>query len=297
MVDGEVIKARLVYIVVACLAALSILGSLFVFPAAEYPIFSPFLRDLGMAGFIALIIIFTIEKFTRERNNAAADRLIEKINGNLFRAIYRRYVPDEVFVEVEESLMFSSVFRTGHEVYYSIQVVDEPIDGIDCTKYVQCEARSNYMIKNLSDGPIHHDVVMTIERPLEEKLVNRCKILSVKIGKDNLSSDQILAATTLTDSQKVFRHAITLEKNEKIAIATSAALLKQKTDSEIWASRIPSDGITITVSVPGRDLAVNAHALHRQELEPIMNTPVLKKWALRYGMFPYQSVVFWWKAI
>lgn len=77
-------------------------------------------------------------------------------------------------------------------------------------------------------------------------------------------------------------------------MSTEATLIKQKLDQEIWASRIPSDGIKLTVSIPSKDLVVYANALHSEPLLPIINNDATKSWELNHGIFPFQSVVFWW---
>ncbi len=92
-----------VYLTIFCISLLFLVISAHYH--SEWPVLSPFFKELGVAGVIALILVFTIEKFTRQRHEKAANTLVEKINNNLFHAIYKRYIPEEVFSEVEKSLL------------------------------------------------------------------------------------------------------------------------------------------------------------------------------------------------
>ena len=80
----------------------------------DYATFAIFLKELAFAGMIALILIGTIERFNRRRHERAANALVERINKNLFHAIYERYIPHAVFNEVEKGLLRSNVFRQEH---------------------------------------------------------------------------------------------------------------------------------------------------------------------------------------
>lgn len=293
--DGGIDSANLFYFIVFCVALVALLAAHLV--PKDWPITASILKELGTAGIVSLVIIFTIERFTRTKTQKAADRLLERINADLFYAIYKRYIPNDVFVEVERALLHASVFRTDHEIYYTIENIDEPLDRVDISQYVRCRAQSRSRLKNVTGGPILHNVVLTLERPLDDALVKHCRIVSVKVGDVFLASAEVEKHTTATDTQIVFRYPVQIDAGKVLDVATDSLLLKGRTDQEIWASRVPSSGTSLTVSIPGRDLKVMANALHSEQLQPVLNTDVTKKWELKHGMFPYQSVVFWWKPV
>lgn len=252
-----------------------------------------FVKEIGFAGLISLILVFTIEKFTRGRHERAADKMVEKINFNLFHAIYKRHIPNETMAALEKTLFRSGVFRRQHELHYDIVSLPQNAD-MKCEKHVKCTASSRYKLENVTDSNITHSVVLTIERPIDSELEALCKIESVQIGSDNLTRQQIDAATSKTDAQIVFSHPIFLKSRQSVVIQSTAVLVKRKTDQEIWSSRIPSDGIKLTVSVPGKDLKVLANALHHEPLESLLSNESSSSWELRHGTFPFQSIVFWW---
>lgn len=265
-----------------------------------WPVIAPLLKEIGTAGLIALVVIFSVERYSRNRHAKAADALVDRMNRNLFHAIYNRYIPEEVFVEVEKCLMHNGVFRRGHEINYTIQNIDSDLEDeqgkktVDCTKHVKCLAQSRYSLENLTNGSIQHKVKLVLERPIDPKWNDYCDIMSMKIGGRDLSTQEIDQYSSKTEVQLVFEFPITIPPNGKVEITSVSTLLKLKTDSEIWTSRLPSDGIKLTVSMPNKDINVNASAMHSEKLVKVLDNQVTKSWELKHGIFPHQSVVFWW---
>lgn len=122
----------------------------------------------------------------------------------------------------------------------------------------------------------------------------QCVINSIIINGITLTDEEIASHLSTTESQKVFCRNTRIPPNGSIEVSSSSYLFKQKTDSEIWASRIPSNGFKLTVSMPSKDIKVLAQAHHSEKLVPILSYEVTKSWELKHGMFPFQSVIFWW---
>ena len=254
-----------------------------------------FLKELAFAGVIALILIVTIERFNRRRHELAADALVKRISDNLFHAIYERYVPPAVFKEVEKALLRANVFRQEHKVYYTLDILDDPVlVGPPCGKYIRCKAQASYPLTNITGIPIVHPVKLNIERPPEREFIEHCKIVKVEINGRSLSPEEIRTNTTGTDIQICFRYDVSIKPGEKIQVYTDAELVKRDLDQEIWTSMLPSDGIELTVTVPAKNLEIKAHALHMEEVKVIQKNDSTTVWSLKHGMFPFQSVVFWW---
>ncbi|MEW6166046.1 MAG: hypothetical protein AB1642_13390 [Pseudomonadota bacterium] len=287
-------NAKGVYIIVLIISTLLFtIGHLL---HADYPMWSVFVKELSFAGFIALILIGTIERFTRNRHEKAANRLVKRINNDLFHAIYERYIPPKVLSEVEKALMGSNVYRENHEVNYTIDNLDdsEKLGGLPCDRHVKCSIVAMYNLKNITDHSVKHDIELNLERPIDPEWEVHCKITEVEIDGQALASEDIAEQTSLTPAQIKFSHTVTLKPREVVPVITKATLIKRKLDQEVWSSRLPSDGIKLIVTVPARDLDVRAHAHHHEELKRLLGTGVSTTWELGFGMFPHQSVVFWW---
>lgn len=246
-------------------------------------------KEVGFALIVAIFLVFTIEKFTREHHQAAADELMEKTHKNLFHAIYKRYIPERVFEEVEKSLMESDVVRSRHELDYTIEARADRPDLVTCT------AQTSYELSSVVDAPVTHKIVVRLELPIEEHFHQECSIDELRIGNAVLNA-HILARYIVRDAEHcTLSYPMEMTPRGVYQISTRSRLVKKTTDMEVWASRIPSDGLKLTVSTPSKSLEVCASANHSQKLEERLNNGVTKKWDLPFGIFPYQSIIFWWK--
>lgn len=244
-------------------------------------------KELGFALIVAVFLVGTIERFSRERHEAAAQESVASINRNLFYAIFKRYIPEKVFEEVENSVMEANVFRTKHELDYTIQDYEGD--------FVTCLAQTSYDLTSVVDAPIDHEIVVRLELPIDARYVSKCEIIQVKIGSSLLSALELANGIDRDHEHCTLRFKTRIEGRATISISTKSQLIKKTTDVEVWASRIPSDGLKLTVSTPGGNLEVCATANHSQQLENKISNTVTKKWDLPYGIFPFQSIMFWWK--
>lgn len=253
-------------------------------------------HELGFAGIVAIVLIFTIEKFTREKHQRAADDLLDQINQDLFKTIYKRYIPNSVFNEVEKCVMKSAVFRESHQLDYTIDTFPEHTDELLRSSCFKCIAQTNYKLKNLlSDQPVKHQVTVVLERPINSAWDDLCTIEEVRMNDQVLAFDQLTQATKRTDPHILFEHEIEIPSGSEVSIFTKSMLIKNKVDSEIWCSRLPSDGLTLTVSTPTKGLTVQANANHSEKLRQTLNIDVTQRWELKFGIFPFQSIIFFWK--
>lgn len=103
-------RENVLYLIVALISILLILVGVIL--AETAPTISSFVKELGIAGVISLIVIFTVEKITKERHRIETQNLYEKINKNLFHAIYNRYIAPKVFREAEKLLLSVDAYRS-----------------------------------------------------------------------------------------------------------------------------------------------------------------------------------------
>lgn len=257
-----------------------------------YPIF---LKELAFAVLIAITLIYTIEKANRASHERAADALIEKINIDLFHAIYKRAIPSAVFAEVEKCLLRSCVYRENYSLIYTLNKLDS-VEG-----YLSCTAESNYTIKNITDASVEHWVKLIVEMPIEKAMTKYCSIESIEIGGRRLSQDEIQRhLESNTELQMNFSQKIEMVAGETVVVKTKALLVKRIVDEEVWRCVLPSSGIKLQVVTPASDLRVSAVAFHSEKLQPTYGTDAVgpvHMWELNYGIFPHQALAFFWRPV
>jgi len=273
--------------------------------------FLAFLHDLGASGLVAFVLILTVEKVSKDRmRREAADRdhqralevrkATDDIKENLFRAIYNRYVPEELFAQVEKVMFEEPVYRTNYSVSYYIEnFKGDALNGLTkelVQKYVQCTAASEYTLTNTSSQPIRYQSKTHLELPLDNDLHRFVKVRSFTVGHTSLSEEEITQAE-VDDPKGIhykFEHVVELLPGESVKMSMASRMIKRNEDQEVWASRIPSDGMRLSVQSPD-GILVEATANHLDELRQIPEAiPKTKHWELNSAIFPFQSVIFWW---
>lgn len=285
------------YIAILLLGVLLIAAS----KIMEASLITIMLKELGFALIIAIILIFTVERVSRKNHEEAADRLVEKINKNLFNAIYKRYIPNEVFAEVEAALLKSDVLRDKYEVNYALSEIDHrqfpDLERSDIETHLHCTLLSSFNIQNITSKAIDYTVALHLEVPIEKRLRKHVEICEMEIDGASLKPYELEKDEyfKITDTHLIFEKVISIGPSQTKEISMKAKTLKRATDMEIWASRVPSTGVRVQVSVP-ENYQVEATANHTQALrKKNMADANSTIWYLDHGIFPFQSVVFWWQ--
>jgi hypothetical protein len=289
-------KHRWIYVAIAFGSFVCLLLAHFVF-IEKASFWHVMFKELGTAILIAMILVFTVERFTRERHEKAADDMMMNINKNLFNAIFKRYIPERVFEQVEKCVMESKVYRHEHELDYVIEKFGAKYSDDLQKNFFKCTAHTRYQIENLLDQQITHNVFIRLERPLFEEHQKICEIVEISIDKHHLSPEEIKKHTKYTDQHIEFCYPCSLAQRSSLQVKTKSILVKQQCDMEIWCSQLPSDGFKLEVSTPSKDITVHAVANHHEKLEEQTVSEVSHKWVLDYGVFPHQSIILWWKPV
>ena len=117
--------------------------------------------EIGIAIGIALVIIFTIERDSRAQHFRDSDEVIGKIADNVFRAIYKRYISEKVFTEVEQSFLYSSILRRNYEIDYAIAYKDP--DKSNSSEYLECIVSTSYKLVNVTKKSVTHAIEIHLE--------------------------------------------------------------------------------------------------------------------------------------
>jgi len=250
------------------------------------------LQSVGESGIVASVLMLTIELASRTAQKEAASALINNINQNLFRAVYKRNFSEGFISEIEDSIFKSNVFRRQHELSYIINTVDKRIDQeVDNEDHVLCEIHSKYELDNISGKDISHEIKTFIELPIDKKWHEKCLLTSLDVNGKDVTSD---ARVECTNERLIISYEVDIPASSSIKVSTKVEQIKRAVDSETWTSRIPSDGMRLEVVTPQDSIVAAASANHRANLTVVTDTTTMKSWKLDEFILPYQSVAFWW---
>lgn len=241
------------------------------------------LKEIGIALCVAVFLAFTIEFLSHKRKELEE----QKTGQDILEAVYRKYIPESTFAEFERCLLRGTCERTDYLIDYTIrEFEDAEKEGIIGNDHYAVEIYSSYNIRNLLNEPVKIDLYFEIEVPVEEEYTKITEISSFKIN----------GIQKVAEAKKPNHHGdchvkfeLELKPESHAFVEMHGVTAKRTIDQEVWASRIPSDGITICVRAPKHfDIHCKANNSHRMEKKgPNM-------WTLPHGIFPFQSVVLWW---
>lgn len=293
MIDSKFLKDNWYYILFTLVGMLLICIYYIFKPTSGDPhVILYAIKELGMAMLIAICLVISIEAVTRQRHHQAAQKWQEDAHQNIFKAIFNRYIPEAVFAEVEECLLRNKVYRDGYEITYTLSEFCPSTASMLAAGHYIADVKSTYKIVNMTDRKIVHDLLTSLDVPNESAYVSYTEITSYKVdGVEQLES------CVKADSKGICSASVkvTLDAKGTAQILMTGRTVKRKIDSETWASRIPSTGITVFVTAPDNVevtcIAKNSHPIIQNEARNFAKTKV---WELNNGVFPHQSVVMHW---
>lgn len=258
--------------------------------------------EFGISGVIAIVIIFTIEKFNRDENrdenNGYKEALINDIKNNFIYAVYKRYIPEELLNEVENCVFRKSIYRKNYHLTYTLDTFngDNLKEDTFGGEYIKFNVHSSYELMNMTDDEIDHMLEIHLERPVNENLNQHCCVNCVTV--DGLRrKEQINNRRSSDGANLIFDLGkVTIPPRSSKSIMTTTQMVKRISDNEIWASLFPSDGIKVTFQYAKfPNLEIQAKTNHRIDFtEGQHQIGSFKTWELKRPIFPYQSIVIWW---
>ena len=256
---------------------------------------------IGSSFIIATVMIYSVEAASKHRQEKSAEKVTEKISKDVFQAIYKRYIPSSIFKEVEACLLSCDISREDFTIDCRLLEVDADLhrdvelpDNLD--KYFSLFSHNTYKLINNTDRTITHTICTFVEMPIDERLFPLVAIQRVRIDGYELSKEEIQSGTIAKADKSAlgFKRDVVMAPGASFNVSISYRTIKQKVDMEVWSTREPTDRLKLKVQAPN-GVEIQATANHSQELEGLPGgLPGCFEWNLCHGIFPHQSVIFWW---
>lgn len=261
-----------------------------------------FFKETGVAMMIASVLGWTVEKTHKKKLNQEFMEYQNSISKDVMSAIFRKFVPEEIFTQIKESVLGHPTIKRSTKMVYELkEVVPSEFTGqnLDFTNILQCEMTTSYKLVNLSDRIVEDfEVRCGITCDLGDTLRQKVKIHKVKVGEE-LSSEDLKKHISPIPGNFVgesFSKKINIPPHATLEISFCSTTFKRREDTEVWTTVNQADGMSLEISYPA-GIDVEAKACHPQKLECQMQNPHLmrKNFSLNYGVFPHQGILFYWK--
>lgn len=257
-----------------------------------------FLGDLGASFIIGVVLVYTLELFTRKRQLQENQKFIDEVNKNVLSSVYKRIIPESSFKEVEDTLLNARVERTNYEISLVLkdfppELAGDGLEGVNVDEHFLVHMHSSYSIRNLSSFKREHTVLFGVEVPVEKALEK-----FVKIDSFNIDGNEYIEHSDGDEPGKANLEkatTVSLEPYSSVSVKMQGTTVKRKIDSEVWASIVPSDGVVVRIEAPN-NIELNCRANHSKEIVFCEGHEQKQErvWKLEHGILPYQSIVAWW---
>jgi hypothetical protein len=281
-----------------------------------------FLKSLGEAGLIALVIIYLIEMQSHKRLEKTAEKLISKVGRRFFGLVYGHDLPDELIRAVENNTLDRPVYREHMDMQYELTAKNIRT-GKNSEIVTLCEIASlqSYKLFNCAEDPVDIPVRIYLER--DKWLISHSDvpkehteplILYVQIGTtiylDEESRDKVIAkrgplqaslnvkplkplVTTKDEGNKLYFEIdkISLPGKSELSISYAGVLHKRNSDNELWTTSYSTLKTNLSITSNDYDINVDFPSDHEPNCT---RTGMNSRWMYNEVLLKGQAITFWW---
>jgi hypothetical protein len=255
-----------------------------------------FLNELGFAFLISLIIIIALEQRTREEFEITVRDRITSIQANVFESTFGRNLPKSVISEVENLVLKADFIREDHTSSYRFRLANaqnltKDAPSIDL---LLVNVTVTYRVRNVSGIRKTYSIRPGIEKSPIPELTNQVRYEELKIN----DTPQPFQPKEDGNFIRLPIEVPDIGSGEIARISMRYQSIKHVRDYEIWRSLIPSNGMTLRVTLPPGTPCCEANALHRASLAQRVSDTIngYYEWVLDQAILPHQGIIFWWEA-
>jgi hypothetical protein len=267
-----------------------------------------FIREIGFALVVAVIIWSVFEYFAREENEALWKQRVEEITTNVFYAMHRRNFPTNYITVANDIILKPSFIRSGWFLHYSLRDSTFKHNGTSID-FVEVTCVSHFEVTNIDENMAQFPLRVSLPNPADPSLKPKVGVSNVLVWREGRRED-----VALSDADVSFRkqmddnvvnpvfHAgfIDVHPKQKIEVSVTFTLAKQFDDTELIQTLYPTDSLRITISDHGPTKRfIRARSIHPDALEietPVHATGTYQARINRY-LLPHHGFIFWWGSI
>lgn len=270
--------------------------------------YSSFLRELGFAGIVAVVVALTIERAAKDRQVSEVQDQLHKISESVFEAVLKRNLPATITDKVFDTVLNKEVIRKQSTIQFKFsELPDTAPEGRE--NYLVLNVIHTYVIENVSKQTHRFPLRVFSPKPRDTRFAALLDLPTVTVDGTKLSEEEMQAGTREIDDlgfERRFLHPVVILAGQSIKISTTSCLLKERSDNEIFTSLVSTEKLDVEVEFNlSEQLSWHVDALHdAKALEPTDKRAPKPPYSLPKLSFkptgvilPYQGIVIWWRPI
>lgn len=180
-------RTVLYYLILGLVSAILLFGSYSLKPhVGEYPganvyqeYGSSFLKDLGIAGLVAIFLAITFERLSSDEFRKLAIRERNLAKADVFYYVYGYGIPESIRNEINTKILKSVFVRNNMSLRYTLRKIVE-----DRREYMLVRLVVRYEVQNLTSADQTLPIVGGLEKPFRASLGKYVKIEKLKVEAD-----------------------------------------------------------------------------------------------------------------
>lgn len=262
---------------------------------------STFIRELGFASFIALVISVFIDRSSRKQHEDTAREIVEAVSKNVFHGVFSMRVPEPIVNETLSSVLIRPVVRTRQYLGFEFKELEGETDEIR-QNYIHLQMTSRYTLENVSGDTADFPIRILIPKTRNPNLRTRSKLTKLTINNRSLTTEQIQSIEDEGDNEKgeiEYLYETLIGERESISVVAEYSMPKERSDTELWTSLIPTAQIDVEVDMRLDETKWYIDALHSGKLEATDGSDGVRGIG-KFGfhttsaILPFQGVHLWW---
>jgi|GEM_PF-3985105 len=290
-------KEKGMYLLWGALSLLFVIAGNYTEHEWHWQLRSHILNEIGIAGFVAIILAVTIEYVSRKRDERRFKEEKEAIKHDVFEHVLGYRLPEGTFAELDEQILNASFMRKDFTVTYNLSPLPDP-------RFIKIAGQISYKVFNLTAGKKDFNFRTGIEKAPIAELDDQVKFMVVKIRGSGVEVDlqdtkDIKAAEDhQTPHHLYIRKKITIKGKENISTTIKFEVVRAlQGGSEFFLTPILALGFELFVEA-WEGIEVSAASYSHEDLtegDQHLEKQNSYHWVLQRPMLPYHGVYLSWK--
>ena len=265
-------------------------------------------HEVGFAFLVAVIIWSVFELSTRLDDETRWHSRVQVISKNVFMAVFRRRLPDDLLSEVTVLIFDHNFIRNSVHMTYTI--CDQEFLSRNGSKqwFVCLHASVRMRITNVSETKAKLPLRMYLPNPLIDEMKEFCRVKSASYRINDVET-----FVDLSTAEERFRNDIKDDTKSSILFELSPidvlpgvtievswyyTMAKHDEDTEIFQTMVPAKHLIVTIiDTNPKKRIVRAESIHRSELREDISARAQGTYNFYMDgyILPYQGFSVWWK--
>lgn len=248
-----------------------------------------FLYGLSVTLFVSIFVARKLEADQKRKHEVELDRLREAINVNVFDALFKTLIPDEIFQIVKTEIIENrAVRKKAHWTF----VFQETNAGIKLT------STSHYELHNVSKEPDQNPVYIEIDPFSSDTFsIDKARCLSsdgiplVEYDPSNIENNRNIEIVELENGGKRISYTVLVPPNNYITSTLEFSTTYKRDVYDCQYTKYPIIDLNISAVFPV-GYKFKAIAFMSNELRTISEGATHKNLRVDGGVLPRQGIVF-----